>query len=247
MKEFMKRQKRMLITLAIIIVIIIGFGIWISFLNDSSQNTDILMWFEVIIISALINVVSALFIISFVDDHEKKISSQRKKYLISVIAMKNRKIKELICNTYQDFSGNTFNTGEEMEKFLKGLNDVNNLFLSYDYSTPCKYYNLVGSSNNQIQHGVWIEYLYLMISKNIDTINDYLPAYFPFLSLNLYNEVYDYLKKIKDHILLWESNDKSIVGNSNYNPSFNKQVILINLIPNLIERIYTIDNIIIKE
>jgi hypothetical protein len=247
MKEYVKRQKWILIAMCIIIFMIVGFGIGVSFLNDYPQNSDILMWFEVIIISALINIVSALFIISIVDDHEKRLSNQRKKYLVSVIGIKNRKIKELICNTYQDFSGNVFNTGEEMEKFLESLSDVNNPFYSYDYSSTCKYYNLVSQSNNQIQQGNWIEYLYLIISKNIDTINDFLPAYFPFLSLQLYNEVYDYLKKINENVLIWEGNDKSIVSNTNYTASSNKNVMLINLIPTLIERINTIDNLITKE
>jgi len=247
MKQFIKRQKWMIITIVIIILVIVGLGIWITYLNNSSQTTDILMWIEVIVIGLLVNIVSAFFIIAFVDDKEKKAEAKKKQFLLATIAVNNKGIKEMVCNIHERFTMTKFEDADERNKYLLGLITQSDSLLKFDYSTICPLMTIVDPFA-PVTNGNWIEYIYKTISEKVFSISDFFPTYVPYLSIELTNEVYDYLKKMKNQILTWEKNDLAIVTNTNYFPKKdNAKLLIIISLPSILKLIFDIDKLLIKE
>lgn len=72
MKAFFKRQKKNLVVMMILTILLIGVAIFLQIYNKETHDEVINKWLEVIIISLIINIFSSFFIIAFLDDSEKK-------------------------------------------------------------------------------------------------------------------------------------------------------------------------------
>lgn len=141
---------------------------------------------------------------------------------------------------YQELSNEKFSTEQEVNAFFDNIIKEKIKFLEFDYNQKCKHLNKGG------QYGTWVEYMYHVIKRNVGVIEDFLPAYFPFLSAELYSEIYDFVSKMNE-IILYEFQDLHILKNGKPYFENNKNILIINALPVVMDRIYDIERYLKEE
>jgi hypothetical protein len=261
--NFIKRQWGILLSLIVIFASIILLGIYAA--NDGSYYSEdkTSLWVETILIGMLIDIASALIIILVIEDKEKERArldrekeetiakkemeqrEERTKYLMMVVATSNNKIREYLLNVVTYFTKQEF-TYETGEIFLSKISDEKNIYMSFDYSLPCSHYSEVTKNRSAINKN-WMEYTYFVFKKQINKIVDFLPAYFPFLPIDLYNEIYDLQYKMTNKLFIWEESDIDITKEDTYSVKDNKLIIILSIIPYVLEMMTKINEKIKQE
>ncbi|MGI6359762.1 MAG: hypothetical protein ACOX02_01805 [Acholeplasmatales bacterium] len=241
MKAFFKRQKKNLIVMMILTILLIGVAIFLHIYNKESQNEIINKWLEVIIISLIINIFSSFFIIAFLDDSDKKKELKNKKVLLNHLSRNINSIKFAVSNIYQNFENKKFLNKEEMKEFLESLKNKNNPFLKFDYSINYKHDGLIGIYDENC-----LEHLYNVIEENIDGINQFSVMCPLYLETETTVKLFEFISKMK-RIVANKDNDIKISKSSNYTTSLNDDIFLIGLIPNIVEHIIKLEKIINDE
>ncbi len=86
MKSFFRRQKKNLIVMGVIFLLLVAAAIFLHLYNKYSGHEILNLWFEVIIISLLINIFSSFFIIAVIDDSDRKKELKNKVILLNHVS-----------------------------------------------------------------------------------------------------------------------------------------------------------------
>ncbi|NMA04855.1 MAG: hypothetical protein GX931_00600 [Acholeplasmataceae bacterium] len=241
MKAFFKRQKKNLVVMMILTILLIGVAIFLQIYNKETHDEVINKWLEVIIISLIINIFSSFFIIAFLDDSEKKKELKNKKALLNHLSRNINSIKLAVSNIYQNFENKKFLNKEEVKEFLETLKNKNNPFLKFDYSINYKHDNLISLSE---ENG--LEYLYNIIKENIDSMNQFSAMCPLYLETETTIKLFEFISKMKK-IIANKDNDIKISKSNQYTTPLNNEIALITLIPYIIEHLLKLEKTINEE
>jgi hypothetical protein len=224
--------------MGIILIIIIGLAIFLHFYKKENLNDTIINIIEIILISLLINVFSSFFIIAFLDDKQKRKELVSKSALLKYIVENTKRLKRLFVNIYEDLiKGSKFETSEEIIAFLESLNGGNNPYLIVDFSKTCEHFHMMGGG--RVIYGNWLGFIYKNISDVRTNISAFLSMYPLYLDANTTFKLLNLINKI-NFLLEWESHDVDVLQKYNYIIA-NKNMMVVNIIPELIDSILQLD------